>query len=511
MARRLSKHTNPWNIPAGVIKTLEADPKNHCCLYWIRSPHEVDIWTQGYVGITNNPRRRFSEHKSLVSNHCSSLYKDGMVKVDTIFEVLFVANREFCLSTENTLRVGRNTGWNLAIGGEATNITHGRTGTNVFEVYRSYKGKAFRSKLPFEWGEDLEGFVTWFNKVNPKEKPMYKVDRLLGYTVDNLKVGSKKEALLSNSKTIFYEGKDRLISEVALMVGITVPALHTRLSSGRSVAESVKPKLDTIIYKGVLISKDVFKSIENPYTEDFSMYKDKIISLAHERLNAETIADVLKIPLLHVNTLMPKIISEATGKTLNGIQLTGYKGKMVPISIQNRMTQKSMDKLITLLDAGYLDKDVAKILNEDIHYISYWRVNCGWFDNKEVGRPVIRYDGSVFKMKGRRTLDISVINEIKTLKLKGQSDTVIADTLGFCRTTISKWNVNLRWDKKYLVGKRIVVKGKVVLIKGKTILDQDLANKIIDLKYKGLGHGKIAEVLNCTRHSICNWLKMMEV
>jgi hypothetical protein len=39
-----------------------------CFVYWIRSPEMTDIKTEGYVGVSNNPKSRFYAHMYHPSN-----------------------------------------------------------------------------------------------------------------------------------------------------------------------------------------------------------------------------------------------------------------------------------------------------------------------------------------------------------------------------------------------------------------------------------------------------------
>lgn len=87
------------------------------CVYWIRRPEHVDIFTQGYVGITENIDNRMWRHKRYKTNvHLSNAVKkygwDVLVK-----DVVLIASTEYCLDIETKLRPTKEIGWNIAIGG----------------------------------------------------------------------------------------------------------------------------------------------------------------------------------------------------------------------------------------------------------------------------------------------------------------------------------------------------------------------------------------------------------
>ena len=80
-------------------------------VYWIHDENETDFLSEGYIGISNNPERRFAEHRD----------KYGSVK-----EVLFTfENRTDAENKEKELRPAWNIGKNVAPGGQAGNRPFG--------------------------------------------------------------------------------------------------------------------------------------------------------------------------------------------------------------------------------------------------------------------------------------------------------------------------------------------------------------------------------------------------
>jgi hypothetical protein len=98
-------------------------PNGASVVYWIHKPEHTDIFTQGYVGITNGKaRERWAEHRrSSRKNpdvHCVVINYAIRKHRDLIYEVVVVADtREYCERIEGLLRPTNNIGYNIARGG----------------------------------------------------------------------------------------------------------------------------------------------------------------------------------------------------------------------------------------------------------------------------------------------------------------------------------------------------------------------------------------------------------
>ena len=104
-------------------------------LYWLHLPDEVDVFTQGYVGVASDIARRLKQHK-----HC---FKNIWHKV--VVNQLVVSTQSYCFDLEKKLRPKRNIGWNKAIGGYKNNAMIGKENPNF--------GK---------FGEQAPNFVGWY-------------------------------------------------------------------------------------------------------------------------------------------------------------------------------------------------------------------------------------------------------------------------------------------------------------------------------------------------------------
>jgi hypothetical protein len=84
-------------------------------IYWIHRIDHTDIFSQGYIGISDKPLERFEQHKSKTNKHLSNAflkYKDD-IKIDILLE----SSEKYCKHLEQLLRPTENIGWNIAIGG----------------------------------------------------------------------------------------------------------------------------------------------------------------------------------------------------------------------------------------------------------------------------------------------------------------------------------------------------------------------------------------------------------
>lgn len=76
-------------------------------VYWIRNSECKDVKIDGYIGVSQNPERRFKQH----------LKKNERIPKDAWVEILFEGTRIECFALEEKLRPLKNTGWNRAVGG----------------------------------------------------------------------------------------------------------------------------------------------------------------------------------------------------------------------------------------------------------------------------------------------------------------------------------------------------------------------------------------------------------
>lgn len=80
---------------------------NEYVIYWIHNKEEIDINTQGYIGITNNLQRRLIEHKR---------HKNAIL-IGRNVDIFLQGEKEYCKQIEKQLRPKKNIGLNIMSGG----------------------------------------------------------------------------------------------------------------------------------------------------------------------------------------------------------------------------------------------------------------------------------------------------------------------------------------------------------------------------------------------------------
>lgn len=121
-------------------------------VYWIHLPEHTDILTEGYVGVSVNPKRRLREHKNSTDNkylsRVLSKYPD-----DVIQSIVFEGDSDACYRYEEHLRPNVNIGWNNNKGGICPPSKKGWTPTQATLAKRSKSLKGVvRSE---EWCKNL--------------------------------------------------------------------------------------------------------------------------------------------------------------------------------------------------------------------------------------------------------------------------------------------------------------------------------------------------------------------
>jgi len=148
-------------------------------LYWLHLPGHMDIFTEGYVGITKNPKYRLKQHKTYTKNqHLKNAFiKYGdQIQFDIIIENHTI---DYCKQIEEELRQEKNIGWNIAKGGGIPPNVKGikRTGT------KTAWNKGIKKTEKFQYTEE-EKYIKYSSRrgkrgptgkqKNPKQKG-YKV------------------------------------------------------------------------------------------------------------------------------------------------------------------------------------------------------------------------------------------------------------------------------------------------------------------------------------------------
>ncbi len=93
-------------------------------VYWIKRTCHNDVYTEGYIGITDNPDRRYKEHQKF-SNKNKKLVHAFRKYDDISYVVLKEDTEENCKLLEFELRPDVQIGWNIVPGGDKPPINRG--------------------------------------------------------------------------------------------------------------------------------------------------------------------------------------------------------------------------------------------------------------------------------------------------------------------------------------------------------------------------------------------------
>lgn len=90
-----------------------------CFVYWLHLPVHSDFKTQGYIGVSTNPKQRLWEHKNDAKKgtHHNKYLERVINKYELIQSIIFTGSVEDCYSYEEKLRPTNNIGWNSNKGG----------------------------------------------------------------------------------------------------------------------------------------------------------------------------------------------------------------------------------------------------------------------------------------------------------------------------------------------------------------------------------------------------------
>jgi len=96
----------------------------NCYVYWIHAPHHTNIFEEGYIGISINPKKRFNCHKNAKQN---SILENAFNKYEEmLLTVLLKADVNYCKNIEIILRPNDHIGWNINKGGGLPPIIRGK-------------------------------------------------------------------------------------------------------------------------------------------------------------------------------------------------------------------------------------------------------------------------------------------------------------------------------------------------------------------------------------------------
>lgn len=131
-----------------VLKT-----EGFACVYWIHTAEQKDEFTQGYIGVSKNPSKRWTQHKTdaKCNRHPNNYLGNAINKYgnNLIYEVIFGGTEQQCFDYELKLRPTPSIGWNLMSGGPVGKITkEGRK--KLSEARKNRKPKVLTTRQKWE-------------------------------------------------------------------------------------------------------------------------------------------------------------------------------------------------------------------------------------------------------------------------------------------------------------------------------------------------------------------------
>jgi hypothetical protein len=86
-------------------------------VYWIRHPDHTDMFSQGYICVSKNTKKRFNAHKNAKENQHlkNAVQKYGFDVL--IKQIVLISDETYCFDIEKKLRPTDQIGWNITAGG----------------------------------------------------------------------------------------------------------------------------------------------------------------------------------------------------------------------------------------------------------------------------------------------------------------------------------------------------------------------------------------------------------
>lgn len=205
---------------------------NNYSIYWIHLPQHDDIEKQGYVGISNNPERRFKEHLGNLNTVLSNAIRKYGAE-NLIFEVItegitFEEAKQF----EKDLRPKMRIGWNIMTGGSVPPSNKGSKRLLHSERMKGknnpFYGKTHSKETRKILSEKKTGSKNYFyGKKRPdhseklKQKKGKDYPKFRGYFItpigkfDSYKIASEKTGLKITSLYNYCHSSDRTITNLS--------------------------------------------------------------------------------------------------------------------------------------------------------------------------------------------------------------------------------------------------------------------------------------------------------
>jgi hypothetical protein len=184
-------------------------------VYWIYI-EDNDIFSEGYIGVTSNPKRRWKDHikESKSLNPKNIHLSRALLRYSVKMTIIFYGTKMACYELENYLRPTRQIGWNIQKGGKI------HSDENIKKRSESLKG--------------IPRTEEWRNKLSlakqGKNNPMY------GKSIPCSDI--RRLSIIKSKNLLKYESYKNAI--IMMNDGISADKVSNLLGIGRNVCFSLK-------------------------------------------------------------------------------------------------------------------------------------------------------------------------------------------------------------------------------------------------------------------------------
>ena len=216
-------------------------------LYWIHTKEHVDMFTEGYIGVSTAPYKRFQAHRSTLRNpiRAKDEYKEDFIttfnRVGLIMSVIDCGEIKDVLYKEYQLRPNENVGWNIAVGGRVNQVCAkykhgGSSDQTMFQRFIKMLGVCEDKNLyvDFNFHND-SGFKLFCLHINDEStngvanKEVALIDESKGLIVGNFVLRDKSEHA-DHDRWVFYNNKWWSKREACAHNGVDYKTAEKRLS-----------------------------------------------------------------------------------------------------------------------------------------------------------------------------------------------------------------------------------------------------------------------------------------
>jgi len=86
-------------------------------VYWIRHKDHTDMFSEGYIGVSSNPKNRWIRHWKYNGNQHLKNAIDKYGWNNLVKEIILFGEKKYCFNVEIKIRPTRQIGWNISEGG----------------------------------------------------------------------------------------------------------------------------------------------------------------------------------------------------------------------------------------------------------------------------------------------------------------------------------------------------------------------------------------------------------